>query len=115
LKAHPVRCVGRHCVACGFAPDHYDAARRDGIEGILGRQWRSNEQYSKAGVSCLLGKSERKHMKRRIFVGGILAGLAVPRPAKAKTGGIPTRVLGKTGEKLTIAGEGGSALSPDSL
>jgi aryl-alcohol dehydrogenase-like predicted oxidoreductase len=47
-------------------------------------------------------------MKRRIFVGGILAGLAVPRPAKAKTGGIPTRVLGKTGEKLTIAGEGGA-------
>ena len=47
-------------------------------------------------------------MKRRIFVGGILAGLATPRPAKAKAGGIPTRVLGKTGEKLTIAGEGGA-------
>ena len=47
-------------------------------------------------------------MKRRIFVGGILGGMAVPRPAKARAGGIPTRVLGKTGERLTIAGEGGA-------
>lgn len=47
-------------------------------------------------------------MQRRIFVGGIFAGLGVPRPAKAKSGDIPTRALGRTGEKLTIIGEGGA-------
>lgn len=47
-------------------------------------------------------------MQRRTFVGGILAGLAVPRPAKPKSGDIPKRSLGKTGEQLTIIGEGGA-------
>jgi aryl-alcohol dehydrogenase-like predicted oxidoreductase len=47
-------------------------------------------------------------MQRRIFVGGVLAGLATPRPAKPRSGDIPKRVLGRTGEKLTIIGEGGA-------
>src|ERR1017187_494225 len=38
----------------------------------------------------------------------MFAGLATPRPAKAASGDIPKRVLGKTGEKLTIIGEGGA-------
>jgi aryl-alcohol dehydrogenase-like predicted oxidoreductase len=32
----------------------------------------------------------------------------MPRPAKPHSGGIPKRVLGKTGENLTIIGEGGA-------
>ena len=47
-------------------------------------------------------------MQRRVFVGGMLAGLATPRPAKAASGDIPKRVLGRTGEKLTIIGQGGA-------
>jgi len=47
-------------------------------------------------------------MHRRVFVGAILSGLATPRPAKPRSGDIPKRVLGKTGEKLTIIGEGGA-------
>ncbi len=48
-------------------------------------------------------------MQRRIFVGGALAGLAItPRPVRPAAGGIPKRVLGRTGEKLTIIGEGGA-------
>ena len=47
-------------------------------------------------------------MRRRVFVGSVLAGLGVPRAAKPKEGGIPTRVLGRTGQKLTIIGEGGA-------
>lgn len=47
-------------------------------------------------------------MRRRIFVGTALAGLGTPRPAKPKSGDIPKRTLGRTGEKLTIIGEGGA-------
>jgi aryl-alcohol dehydrogenase-like predicted oxidoreductase len=47
-------------------------------------------------------------MQRRIFVGSVLAGLGTPRPAKPKVGDIPTRVLGRTGEKLTVIGQGGA-------
>lgn len=47
-------------------------------------------------------------MQRRHFIGGIFAGLGTPRPAKPKSGDIPTRALGRTGEKLTIIGEGGA-------
>ena len=47
-------------------------------------------------------------MQRRVFVGAILGGLATPRPAKPRSGDIPKRVLGRTGEKLTIIGEGGA-------
>jgi predicted aldo/keto reductase-like oxidoreductase len=47
-------------------------------------------------------------MQRRSFFGAVFAGLASAKPPKAKSGGIPTRPLGKTGEKLTIIGEGGA-------
>lgn len=47
-------------------------------------------------------------MRRRVFVGGVFAGLAVPRPARPKSGDIPMRTLGRTGQKLTIIGQGGA-------
>ena len=47
-------------------------------------------------------------MRRRIFVGAAFAGLGTPRPAMPRSGDIPMRVLGRTGEKLTIIGEGGA-------
>ncbi len=47
-------------------------------------------------------------MQRRTFAGVIFAGLGTPRPAKPRSGDIPKRVLGRTGEKLTIIGEGGA-------
>ena len=47
-------------------------------------------------------------MQRRTFAGAVFAGLATPRPAKPKSGDIPMRALGRTGEKLTIIGEGGA-------
>ena len=47
-------------------------------------------------------------MQRRTFVGMIFAGLATPRPSKPRSGDIPTRVLGRTGERLTIIGMGGA-------
>lgn len=47
-------------------------------------------------------------MQRRVFVGTLLSGLAAARPAKPRSGDIPKRVLGRTGEKLTIIGEGGA-------
>ena len=47
-------------------------------------------------------------MNRRCFAGAIFAGLGVPRPAKPKAGGIPMRTLGRTGQKLTVIGQGGA-------
>ncbi len=47
-------------------------------------------------------------MQRRTFVGAVFAGLALARPAKPRAGDIPKRALGRTGEKLTIIGEGGA-------
>jgi aryl-alcohol dehydrogenase-like predicted oxidoreductase len=47
-------------------------------------------------------------MQRRIFVGGVLAGLGTPQPARPRAGDIPKRVLGRTGERLTIIGQGGA-------
>jgi uncharacterized protein len=49
--------------------------------------------------------------KRRTFFGAAFAGLgstAAARQLKVKSGGIPTRPLGKTGEKLTLIGMGGA-------
>ena len=49
-------------------------------------------------------------MQRRTFVGGAFAGLAVTAQGasqKPKSGDIPKRVFGKTGEKLTIIGQAG--------
>ena len=47
-------------------------------------------------------------MQRRHFVGAVLAGLGTPRPARPRSGDIPKRSLGRTGEKLTIVGQGGA-------
>ncbi len=58
-------------------------------------------------------------MKRRVFVGGAVAGLGITgayaRPAKAKPGDIPTRLFGKTGVKVPIIAQGGARmdLHPD--
>jgi len=58
-------------------------------------------------------------MKRRIFVGGAVAGLGITgayaKPAKPKSGGIPTKPFGKTGEKVSIIAQGGARmdLHPD--
>lgn len=47
-------------------------------------------------------------MNRRTFVGGAFAGAAAAAPgSRVKKGDIPTRVFGKTGEKLTIVGQAG--------
>ena len=47
-------------------------------------------------------------MRRRTFFGAAFSGLALARPAKPKAGDIPTRTLGRTGQKLTIVGMGGA-------
>jgi len=47
-------------------------------------------------------------MQRRTMVGAVLAGLGVPRPARPRSGDIPMRALGGTGQKLTIIGQGGA-------
>ena len=50
-------------------------------------------------------------MKRRSFVGGVVAGLMAPshrvHGSPLKAGDIPKRTFGKTGEKLTIIGQAG--------
>ncbi|MBI3680150.1 MAG: aldo/keto reductase [Acidobacteria bacterium] len=48
-------------------------------------------------------------MQRRSFFGGVFAGLAFgsSKAATAKAGEIPTRIFGKTGEKLTVIGQAG--------
>jgi predicted aldo/keto reductase-like oxidoreductase len=50
-------------------------------------------------------------MRRRAFVGGVFAGLAATaygaRLSKSKTGDIPRRPFGKTGEQLTVIGQAG--------
>jgi predicted aldo/keto reductase-like oxidoreductase len=50
-------------------------------------------------------------MKRRIFLGGAFAGMAASayglRPPKPKSGDIPQRTFGKTGEKVTVIGQAG--------
>lgn len=50
-------------------------------------------------------------MQRRSFFGAIFSGLgsaAAAKPPKPSGGGIPTRTLGRTGQKLTIIGMGGA-------
>ena len=57
--------------------------------------------------------------RRRIFVGSAFAGLGTgslfAKPAKVKSGDVPTRVFGNTGVKLTVLAQGGSRmdLQPD--
>ena len=50
-------------------------------------------------------------MQRRNFFGAAFAGLgsaATARPARPPAGRIPTRTLGKTGQKVTMIGMGGA-------
>lgn len=50
-------------------------------------------------------------MQRRTFFGAVFSGIggvAAARPLQAKSGDIPKRTLGRTGEKLTIIGMGGA-------
>jgi aryl-alcohol dehydrogenase-like predicted oxidoreductase len=47
-------------------------------------------------------------MRRRTFVGAVLAGLGTPRAAQPKAGDIAMRALGRTGVKLTVVGQGGA-------
>lgn len=47
-------------------------------------------------------------MQRRVLIGAVFAGLGTPRPGKPRAGDIPKRALGRTGEKLTIIGQGGA-------
>jgi hypothetical protein len=50
-------------------------------------------------------------MQRRKFFGAVFAGLgsaATAKPAPPPAGGIPTRTLGKTGQKVTMIGMGGA-------
>src|SRR2546428_10394832 len=50
-------------------------------------------------------------MRRRTFMGGVIAGVAVTAyggsPSKLQVGDIPRRSFGKTGEKLTVIGQAG--------
>ena len=58
-------------------------------------------------------------MKRRLFVGGALAGLSITgakaQPQKVKAGDIPTTTFGKTGVKVSVIAQGGARmdLHPD--
>jgi len=58
-------------------------------------------------------------MRRRVFVGGAFGGLglsgAFGKPPKPKTGGIPVRLFGRTGVKVSIIAQGGARmdLHPD--
>jgi uncharacterized protein len=50
-------------------------------------------------------------MQRRSFFGAAFAGLgsaATAKPAPPPAGGIPTRILGKTGQRVTMVGMGGA-------
>ncbi len=47
-------------------------------------------------------------MKRRTFFGAGFSGIAAAQPRRPPAGGIPTRILGRTGQRLTIVGMGGA-------
>ena len=51
-------------------------------------------------------------MQRRAFVGSVFAGLGITglgaKPPRPKAGDLPMRVLGRTGQKLTVIGMGGA-------
>src|SRR5229473_1320570 len=53
-------------------------------------------------------------MRRRVFVGGAVAGVgltgAYAKPAKVKAGDIPMKEYGKTGVKVTIIAQGGARM-----
>lgn len=54
-------------------------------------------------------------MRRRAFVGAVFSGLgltgAYARPQKVKAGDVPMRVFGKTGQKLSVIGQGGARMA----
>lgn len=56
-----------------------------------------------------------KSLQRRVFVGSAFSGLSLTslfaQAPKPKPGATPTRIFGKTGEKLTIIGQGGARLA----
>ena len=56
-----------------------------------------------------------KNINRRAFSGALFSGLGIAgdsaKPAKPKAGGIPMRVFGQTGVKITIIGQGGARLA----
>jgi predicted aldo/keto reductase-like oxidoreductase len=57
-------------------------------------------------------------MQRRTFLGSIFAGLgsaASAQPPRAKSGSIPMRTLGRTGQQLTIIGMGGARFHLNTL
>ena len=53
-------------------------------------------------------------MRRRTFVGGAVAGTGITgayaKPAKVKAGDIPSVILGRTGEKVTVIAQGGARM-----
>ena len=53
-------------------------------------------------------------MKRRSFAGAIFAGTGITgasaKPAKIKSGDVPTTILGKTGAKVTVIAQGGARM-----
>jgi len=56
---------------------------------------------------------DKVYAPRRRFLGGILGGAAVtalPSAGRAAAGEVPTRVLGKTGQRVTVIGLGGARL-----
>lgn len=54
-------------------------------------------------------------MRRRVFTGGVIAGMGVSRAPAAQAGGIPMVALGRTGEKVSVIAQGGARmdLHPD--
>lgn len=58
-------------------------------------------------------------MRRRVFVGGVMTGIAAARagaqPQRAREGDIPTVVFGKTGSRVSVLAQGGARmdLHPD--
>jgi aryl-alcohol dehydrogenase-like predicted oxidoreductase len=54
-------------------------------------------------------------MRRRAFIGSVFSGLGImglyAKPPKPQVGGIPKRKFGRTGEELTVIGQGGARLA----
>ena len=58
----------------------------------------------------LTNMSNKKGLNRREAIGGLSAGLALAasQPVSAANGEMPMRILGKTGEKVSMVGLGGA-------
>ncbi len=59
-------------------------------------------------------ENHEESMKRRLFIGGALAGLPITgtsaSPQKVKAGDIPTTSFGKAGIKVSVNAQGGGRL-----